>query len=149
MIERRWIVKNRHRVAFCFFAFVCFFCLISPLICGPLEDGLAAYEKEDYESAFRLLQPFAEQGNADAQKCLGYMYDTGQGVPQDYAEAICTSPGQPRVHVFQWLWCAAKRRRGCWVVSQVGRAGLRLGSKRPWGNVKRRQRGTTKLRRGR
>jgi len=29
----------------------------------------------------------AEQGNADAQFFLGFMYDAGRGVPQDYAQA--------------------------------------------------------------
>jgi hypothetical protein len=30
----------------------------------------------------------AEQGNAGAQNNLGYMYEKGDGVPQDYAEAV-------------------------------------------------------------
>jgi TPR repeat protein len=30
----------------------------------------------------------AEQGNAEAQFNLGFMYAHGQGVPQDYAEAV-------------------------------------------------------------
>ena len=30
----------------------------------------------------------AEQGDADAQSNLGVMYDSGHGVPQDYAEAV-------------------------------------------------------------
>ena len=30
----------------------------------------------------------ADQGNADAQNNLGAMYDNGQGVPQNYAEAV-------------------------------------------------------------
>jgi len=30
----------------------------------------------------------AEQGVADAQNDLGFMYENGQGVPQDYAEAV-------------------------------------------------------------
>ena len=30
----------------------------------------------------------AEQGNADAQFCLGGMYDDGRGVPQDYGKAV-------------------------------------------------------------
>ncbi len=29
----------------------------------------------------------AEQGNASAQNNLGFMYDNGQGVPQDYIRA--------------------------------------------------------------
>jgi len=30
----------------------------------------------------------AEQGFADAQVNLGFMYHNGRGVPQDYAEAV-------------------------------------------------------------
>ena len=30
----------------------------------------------------------AEQGDAEAQFSLGYMYDAGEGVPQDYGEAV-------------------------------------------------------------
>ena len=33
-------------------------------------------------------QQLAKQGNADAQCNLGVIYDTAQGVPQDYAEAL-------------------------------------------------------------
>ena len=50
-------------------------------------DGFAAYERGDYDTAFKELKPLAEQGDTDAQHSLGVMYDTGQGVPQDYKEA--------------------------------------------------------------
>ncbi len=30
----------------------------------------------------------ADQGDADAQLNLGFMYDHGEGVPQNYAEAV-------------------------------------------------------------
>jgi TPR repeat protein len=35
----------------------------------------------------REWQPLADQGDADAQFNLGVMYDRGDGIPQDYAEA--------------------------------------------------------------
>ena len=41
----------------------------------------------DDASDFRQTLQLAEQGNADAQYNLGVMYDNGQGVRQDYAEA--------------------------------------------------------------
>jgi hypothetical protein len=62
-------------------------------IAGPaaaarlVKDGLAAYQRDDYETALRLIRPPAEQGNADAQFGLGVMYSKGHGVPQDYAAA--------------------------------------------------------------
>ena len=34
------------------------------------------------------LQPLAEQGYAEAQNNLGMMYYFGDGVPQDYQEAV-------------------------------------------------------------
>lgn len=55
---------------------------------GPLEDGLAAFDKGDYATALRLLRPLAEQGDAVAQFNLGLIYQDGQGVPQDYTEAV-------------------------------------------------------------
>ena len=55
-------------------------------IAGSFEDATKAYERGDYKTAYRLFKPLAEQGNPDAQLMLGFMYDQGQGVPQDYAE---------------------------------------------------------------
>ncbi len=59
-----------------------------PVLAGPLEDAAAAYQKQDYTTALRLLRPLADQGDADAQFLLGSMYDYGRGVPQDYAQAV-------------------------------------------------------------
>ena len=61
--------------------------LSEPVLAGPLEDARAAYDKQDYTTALRLLRPLAAQGDADAQFHLGVMYQVGQGVPQDYVEA--------------------------------------------------------------
>jgi TPR repeat protein len=52
------------------------------------EDAAAAYERGDYETAYRLIKLLAEQGDASAQNNLGLMYANGEGVPQDYAEAV-------------------------------------------------------------
>ncbi len=45
------------------------------------------YNPKDYETALNEWRPLAEQGNADAQFCLGVMYQRGHGVPQDYQQA--------------------------------------------------------------
>ena len=66
--------------------------LASAAVAGPFEDGYAAYDKGDYATAMRLWRPLADQGNAEAQYSLGLMYDNGQGVPQDYAQA-CHADG--------------------------------------------------------
>ena len=62
--------------------------LTVPVNAGPFEDGLAAWERGEYETALKLLRPLAEQGDAKAQHKLGLMYNNGQGVPQDYVEAV-------------------------------------------------------------
>ena len=49
---------------------------------------MAAFERGNFAIAVRLFRPLAEQGNADAQTKLGFMYSEGQGVPRDYAEAV-------------------------------------------------------------
>jgi TPR repeat protein len=70
-----------------------FLALASPLsmaggaVAGPFEDAKAAHGRSDYATALRLWRPLADQGNAEAQYALGFMYDRGQGVPQNNAEA--------------------------------------------------------------
>ncbi len=49
--------------------------------------GVAAYDRGDYATALREWRPLAEQGDAEAQNSLGYMYSHGEGVTQDHAEA--------------------------------------------------------------
>jgi len=52
------------------------------------QDATDAYNRQDYETAYKLILPLAEQGDASAQFNLGLMYEDGQGVPQDYKEAV-------------------------------------------------------------
>lgn len=49
--------------------------------------GTGAFNRGDYNSAARLLLPLAERGNARAQSMVGFMYATGQGLPQAYDAA--------------------------------------------------------------
>ena len=51
------------------------------------DEGLAAYDGGDYETALREWKPLAEQGDAQTQTRVGSMYATGDGVPKDYPEA--------------------------------------------------------------
>ncbi|MEO8187207.1 MAG: tetratricopeptide repeat protein [Burkholderiaceae bacterium] len=46
-----------------------------------------AYEREDYDTAFRLYSPAAKNGNAEAQYRLGLMYKFGWGVERDLESA--------------------------------------------------------------
>ena len=48
-----------------------------------LEQCKVNYSKDNYSEAFKFCSVAAEQGYADAQFNLGYMYDNGQGVKQD------------------------------------------------------------------
>jgi hypothetical protein len=49
--------------------------------------GVAAFNRQDYVSASRSFIPLAERGVASAQSYLGFMFETGRGVPQNYTEA--------------------------------------------------------------
>lgn len=52
------------------------------------EEGLAAYQKNDYEKSLKVLRPLAEKGDARAQYLIGRQYQFGQAVKADRAEAF-------------------------------------------------------------
>jgi len=52
-----------------------------------VRQGVAALNRQDYVSASHIFIPLAEQGVAAAQSYLGFMFETGGGVPQNYTEA--------------------------------------------------------------
>ncbi|WP_146117165.1 tetratricopeptide repeat protein, partial [Haemophilus influenzae] len=52
------------------------------------QQGLEATKRGDYQTAFKLWLPLAEQGNASIQFNLGLMYKKGQGIKQDDFEAV-------------------------------------------------------------
>lgn len=52
-----------------------------------LRQGVSAFDRQNYVAASRAFIPLAERGNALAQTYLGYMFETGRGVPQNYTEA--------------------------------------------------------------
>jgi TPR repeat protein len=54
---------------------------------ASLRWGVSAFNRADYVSASRIFVPLAEQGEAAAQSYLGFMFETGRGVPQNYTEA--------------------------------------------------------------
>ena len=61
--------------------------LSGPAHAGPFEDGVAAVDREDYESAVEIWTPLAESGDVAAQYNLGIMHYRGKGVPADPAQA--------------------------------------------------------------
>jgi len=50
--------------------------------------GLNAIERTHYATAYRSFKPLAEQGIAEAQNNLGFLYQNGLGVRRNYATAI-------------------------------------------------------------
>ena len=55
---------------------------------APFEAGLNAMDREHYATAFRAWKKLADQGAAEAQNNIGYLYEQGRGVKQSYARAI-------------------------------------------------------------
>ena len=49
--------------------------------------GVSAFNRQDYLTASRAFIPLAERGDPAAQTYLGFMFETGRGVPQNYTEA--------------------------------------------------------------
>lgn len=76
---------NRHGL-FMAFTIVAIACLIYPFALSPVLCADADTEPEETFIMENLLP--AQQGDPQAQLFVGYLYETGQGVRQDYAEAI-------------------------------------------------------------
>ena len=80
---------------------------------GGLDEGLAAYNRSDYEAAYRELAPAAAGGAPAAQYALARMYLSGEGVARDSAEGL------------KWLRKAA--------MAGVGLAQYQVGALHEWG----------------
>ncbi len=61
--------------------------LASPAV-AEFEDGLIAYTRGDYMTAFQEWYPLAEEGDAVAQNRIASMFLLGRGVAKDFSEAI-------------------------------------------------------------
>lgn len=64
------------------------FAFIHGAALAGFEDGVTAYHRRDYATAFKELKPLAEQGNSNAQLFLGLMNDEGEGIPRDIGQAV-------------------------------------------------------------
>jgi TPR repeat protein len=58
-----------------------------PAAAGSAQAGWDAFGRGDYKGALEVWQPLAEKGDVAMQLLVGSIYDYGQGVPQDDAEA--------------------------------------------------------------
>ena len=81
------------------------FLLLASLLVGfaalanaGFDDGKAACDKSDFANAYQEFRKAAEQGCAEAQTLLGFMYSLGLGVAKDDAEAA------------EWLRKGAKQK---------------------------------------
>ena len=61
-------------------------CIACPVWAG-YDEGEDAYLKGNFSAAIEFWRPLAEQGHAEAQNMLGYMYRFGEGVAPDYPMA--------------------------------------------------------------
>lgn len=68
-----------------------------PTAAGSKPDGTANFARANYFAAAVRARPLAERGNPQAQALLGFMYEYGRGVPQDYTTAV------------YWYRCAAEQ----------------------------------------
>lgn len=57
--------------------------VIHPVMAGTIQDAIDAKIRGDYTTAVRILQPLAEEGDANAQILLGFSYFSGNGVPKN------------------------------------------------------------------
>jgi len=54
----------------------------------PLEDGIEAFQNDNFSEAYTLLMPLAKAGYAKAQCYIASLYQGGFGVPVNGAKAI-------------------------------------------------------------
>jgi len=52
------------------------------------ESGRRAYDAGDYQTAYKIWLPLANQGDNHAQFWIGFLYEVGSGVKLDQAEAV-------------------------------------------------------------
>jgi TPR repeat protein len=66
------------------------FILAAPIFADTNQETAcySKYNAGDYDTALSICTKAAEQGYATAQTNLGWMFDSGQGVPQDDKQAI-------------------------------------------------------------
>lgn len=58
-----------------------------PAISQSIDEAAAVRKSGDLKTAFEMYEKLAHQGNSEAQFNVGFFYETGQVVPQSYANA--------------------------------------------------------------
>jgi len=82
-----------------------------------LEDANAAIKNEEFEKAYELLLPLAEENNAEAQTLLGSLYVNGLGVEQDATKGLswimkAATQGYEAAKVRAFLLCLEEANQG-------------------------------------
>ena len=82
-------MKSMYRHVTLVFAIFCCV-LVTPVLAqdGTHEQALAAYQRQDYETAYDVWLKLAEDGDREAQYALGVMYFKGEGRPADVEAAM-------------------------------------------------------------
>ena len=100
--------KGRRRLWALLGIFACAAVGAAPATADSFDRAMRAYAAHEYALAARLFTDLAALGDANAQTYLGYMYDNGLGVPQNFMVAAswyrCASQqGNPRAQAFLGL----------------------------------------------
>jgi uncharacterized protein len=72
---------------------------------GTFADGLSAFNTGDYAAAYSIWLPLAEQGDANAQSSIAYLFHEGKGVRRDSGTAakwyyLAANQGEPTAQSF-------------------------------------------------
>lgn len=62
--------------------------IATPALAVSIQEAVAIYERGDYPAAMKAFRALADQGNANAQFNIAVMYEQGQGVTRDLAQAF-------------------------------------------------------------
>ena len=68
--------------------FILLFALLFVSACAKETDPQKAFEKGDYETAFNLWLPLAENGDSNAQNYLGIIYSLGLGKERNIKKSL-------------------------------------------------------------
>lgn len=84
---RETIISQNMRIDCITKVFFLVFAMASAAYADDLEDARRAYGAGEFTEASTLLRPLAREGNVEAQYLLGRLYEQGDGVAKDTAEA--------------------------------------------------------------
>ncbi|GBE07320.1 localization factor PodJL [bacterium BMS3Bbin11] len=70
-----------------FYVMISHIFVVNSVMAQSTQDGLNAYQAENFEKAVKILTPLAENGDTRAQSTLGVIYYNGKGVIEDIDKA--------------------------------------------------------------